>query len=350
MKIGLMGAWNTDSGASIHAELIGREWIKAGHRLSVFSFYEYDIHGTAITDKDEDYVTRCFTTSTHPQAKLNPIPFLKEDYEIFAVEDLGMLPQDSLGSIFHWIKKRAKTVTVIHDGRLSEDPSFYQFDWDAIIGFDERYMKFLREGYPTELLHQIPYPCHPLHIGDKKAARRSLNLPIEKNILLMFGPSARTGVDTIPWIIKYSSSYPLLILVVSKDKEAIMKARQYAHEIDIEIREETLTLRRLYDYLHSCEALIYNKPSQPQVTVSSTVFQCLGSGCPIIARDSNFIENLHNEVLKFRYQNEFEYNLVEVLEQREKYQKTIKSAKHYVNENSARKVAENLLKLFEFMK
>ena len=30
MKIAMMGAWNTDSGASIHAELIGRSWIEKG--------------------------------------------------------------------------------------------------------------------------------------------------------------------------------------------------------------------------------------------------------------------------------------------------------------------------------
>ena len=38
MNIGMMSAWNQDSGVSVHAELIGREWVKMGHRLSVFSF------------------------------------------------------------------------------------------------------------------------------------------------------------------------------------------------------------------------------------------------------------------------------------------------------------------------
>jgi hypothetical protein len=74
-----MGAWNTDSGASIHSELIGREWINTGHQLTVFSFYEHSIHGTALTNKDEDFVYRCFTTSNHPNIKLDPLPFLRED-------------------------------------------------------------------------------------------------------------------------------------------------------------------------------------------------------------------------------------------------------------------------------
>jgi glycosyltransferase involved in cell wall biosynthesis len=345
-----MSAWNTDSGASIHAELIGREWVKAGHQLSVFSFYEYSIHGTALTDKDEDYVIRCFTTSTHSQVKLDPVPFLREDYEIFVVEDLGMLPQDPLGKIFHWIKRKAKTVTVIHDGRLSDNPSFYQFDWDAIVGFDERYIKFLKEVYPAELLHQIPYPCHPLKIGDKEAARRILNLPSEKKILFMFGPAARTGVETIPWILEYGSSYSPLILIVSRDKEAIAKAREYSSIVDVEVREETLTLPQLYEYLHASDALIINKPSMPQVTISSTVFQCLGSGCPIIARSSNFIETLRNEVLKFRDRKEFGDCLIEVLEQRENYRSTVENAKKYVLENSAEIIANRFIDLFKKLK
>ncbi len=344
-----MGAWNTDSGASIHAEPIGREWVEAGHHLSVFSFYEYSIHGTAITDKDEDYVTRCFTTSKHPKVKLNPLPFLREDYEIFVVGDLGMLPQDPLRKIFHWIKRKAKTVNVIHNGGLSEDPSFYQFDWDAIVGFDERYIEFLKKGYPTELLHQIPFPCHPFRLGDKGAARGSLDLPVEKKILFMFGCAARTGVEMIPWILKYGSGYPLLILIVSKDKEAIIKAGQYSSIANIEVREEILTLSQLYDYLHACDALILNKTSQPHVVISSTVFQCLGSGCPIIARDSNAIETLHNEVLKFRVQEEFGDHLVDVLEQGKKYERTVKDAKKYVIKNSAKEIADQFMELFEHL-
>ncbi len=344
-----MGAWNTDSGASIHAEFVGREWVKAGHQLSVFSFYEHSIHGTALTDKDESYVNRCFTTSNHPQVKLDPLAFLKDDYEIFVVEDLGMLPQDPLGKIFHWIKRKAKTVNVIHDGRLSDKPTFYQFNWDAIVGFDKRYIEFLREGYPKELIHQIPYPCHPYKVGDKEEARRILNLPKDKKILFMFGPAANIGLDTVPWLQKYGSGYPLLILIVSRDKEALIKARHYSRNVDIEIREETLNLSQLYSYLHASDALIFNKSSLPHVAVSSTVFQCIGSGCPIMARNSNFIETLGEEVLAFKDEEGFKDCLLEVLEQREKYKNTLKNAKKYVLENSAEVVAKQFIDLFEHM-
>ena len=50
-----------------------------------------------------------------------------------------MLPKDLLGKIFHRIKKQAKTINVVHDGKLTDDSSFYQFDWDAIVSFDDRW-------------------------------------------------------------------------------------------------------------------------------------------------------------------------------------------------------------------
>ena len=79
MKIAMVSAWNEDSGASIHAELIGREWVKMGHDLKVFSFFTYDFHGTAIVGKDEDYVVRCFTTSACESPYLDPRLILEAD-------------------------------------------------------------------------------------------------------------------------------------------------------------------------------------------------------------------------------------------------------------------------------
>ena len=88
MKIGMMGGWNTDSGASFHAELVGRAWVEQGHDLKVFTFYDYAFHGTQITGKDEDYVTRCFTVSRSETQELDPVPFLTEKYDIFVAQDI----------------------------------------------------------------------------------------------------------------------------------------------------------------------------------------------------------------------------------------------------------------------
>jgi len=129
MKIAMMGAWNTDSGASIHAELIGREWVKMGIDLKVFTFYRHAFHGMAFTRKeDEDYVSRCFTVQGFPEPHMDTAPFLENDYDIFVAQDLGMLPREQLLDIFPYIKKKAKTINVIHDGELSTKPNFFKFD------------------------------------------------------------------------------------------------------------------------------------------------------------------------------------------------------------------------------
>jgi hypothetical protein len=112
MKIGMMCAWNSDSGASVHAELIGRSWVELGHEVRIFSFYKHDFHGTQIVGEDEDYVVRCFTTSKASPPKLDPVPILTADYDVFVVQDLGMLPKDALGKIFGYVRKKPRPFTL----------------------------------------------------------------------------------------------------------------------------------------------------------------------------------------------------------------------------------------------
>ena len=42
MKIGMMTAWNTDSGVAAHAEPIGKVWIEMGHQVTIFSHIKED--------------------------------------------------------------------------------------------------------------------------------------------------------------------------------------------------------------------------------------------------------------------------------------------------------------------
>jgi len=61
-KIALMSPWNAACGVSVHAELIGRGWIKQGHELKVFAPQTYEDDNTYMWfDKDEPFVTRNFS-------------------------------------------------------------------------------------------------------------------------------------------------------------------------------------------------------------------------------------------------------------------------------------------------
>ena len=84
MRIAMMGAWNTDSGVAVHAEPLGRAWIKMGHKLTVFTFVKDDFHGEGFTGEDEDYVIRCIGTQEQTNY-LDPRPILTSDFDIFVV-------------------------------------------------------------------------------------------------------------------------------------------------------------------------------------------------------------------------------------------------------------------------
>lgn len=351
LKIGMMSAWNSDSGASIHAEFIGREWVKMGHKLTVFSFIKERFHGTALVQKDEPYIKRCFSTHKEP-VTFDPIPFLTADYDFFIAQDIGMFPKNHFGKIFHWIKKKSKTVTVIHDGKLTDNPDFYQFPWDGVVGFDPRYINFLNEGYPKEIVKYIPYPCFPWKPGNKGRARQKLKLPKDKKIIFMFGPAAGSGSETFPWLLDLKKEYPIHVVIVCAHSPTLEKIRPFYDLVKnfTTLRQKVLTIDEVYDYLYASDVMIFNKRSLSHVAVSSTVFQCLGSGCPIVSRDSNFVDFLDKAVLKYTKKSEFDAHIRSAFDEDQKYKKLIKGIQGYLDKNDANKVAQQFIDYFNKLK
>lgn len=161
MDIGIMSLWNSANGPSIHAEPIGREFIKMGHRLTVFSAIEHpDARPTGQTD--EDYVVRHFSVDRVIPATrtyyFDPSPMIRYTYDVFIAENVERLPTLELYRFFPVIKRKSNTVMVVHEGGPPEDPLYYMFDWDAIICFDDRYVEFVRRYSWWE------DPYHPLPI------------------------------------------------------------------------------------------------------------------------------------------------------------------------------------------
>ena len=352
MNICLMGGWNTDSGASLHGELIGREWVKLGHNLKVLTFTNYAFHGTQITGEDEDFVTRCFTVRGYNPPEFDPIPFLTYDYEILIIEDLGMLPKEPLREIFHRIKKKAAVVNIIHDGQLAKDPAFYQFEWDALTCFDGRYKNFLEMVYDPDKINIIPYPCHPNQGGNKEQARNKLDLPLDKKIIFGFGPASEKILNSIEPLERMAAEYPILLLITIKNKDIAKRFNNLKNKgnLLVEVREEAPDIHRLYDYLYASDLLLFNKEAPAWVVISSTVYQCLGSGCPIVARESGFVEDLDREVLKYSNDEELEDNIRAVFEKDNRYKSSLESAYSYVGNNSSLRVAERFIALFESLK
>lgn len=82
------------------------------------------------------------------------------------------------------------------------------------------------------------------------------------------------------------------------------------------------------------------------MVVSTTTYQCLGSGCPILAYDSNLVETIPNDVIiKYRSHKEFEDSLVNLFEDKEKVKRLRQAQENYVKENSPEKIAKAYLEL-----
>jgi len=354
MKIGMMTRWNMPCGVSTHAELIGRAWTDMGYELKVFAPIEAKQLHTFLTRKDEPYVVRCYKLGSEwrkgERPVFNPVPFLEDNFDIFVVQNLEMMPMKQLLEIFPLIKEKAKTVLVVHEGGLPKNSDFYRFQWDAIVCFDERYKRFLREVFPEEKIHIIAYPCHPPVRGDKLKARIKLALPPDKKIIFNYGLGVFRHIHLLPTLERLNKKYPILLLTLTNiddwfDLFSTLKNRYRF----IELRKGPVSMGELYDYLHASDTLLIHKDTADAVVVSSTAYLCMGSGCPILVHDTNFFETLDKEVIKYKNLEEFKQKLEDIFEERDNVIQSIKAAARYVNKNSNYQIAKQFVSLFNLL-
>lgn len=348
MQIAMMSRWNAACGVSVHAELIGRAWSQMGDKVIIFAPIEHS--STIVTNKDEPDVIRCYRLNSY-YSKLkpwkdeprffNPTPFLENDYDLFVAQNLEILPMKPLLEIYPQIKKKARTLMVVHEGKLPQDPDFYKFDWDRIVCFDERYKRFLIKAFPEDKIKIVPYPCHPVKHGDKVKSRKMLGLPLDKKIILNYGIGVYRHLHLLPKIKQLNEEYPLIFLVVTDHPDwfdlwdAVREKYKFVKLIRASVPNE-----ELYSYLHASDALLIHKDSSEAVVVTSTAYLCLGSGCPILAHTTNFVETLDKEIMK--YGSDPTERLIEVFEEKEAYSLTREKALQYVENNSSHVIAKRL--------
>jgi glycosyltransferase involved in cell wall biosynthesis len=351
MKIALMTRWNIPSGQSAHAEPIGYILLRMGHELKVFAPAGLDM--PLRYREDETFVYRCYIQDIWGQRErsdyfFNQRPFLEEDYEIFVVEMMYLMPMAELLEIFPSIKKKAKTVLVVHEVGLPQSPYWYKFDWDAIVCFDVRYKEFLVKTFPQEKITIIPFPCHPPVHGDGKQARMNLNLPLDKRILLAYGFNiTHTHIDLFPVMERLSHDYPLLLLLVTHHD--LLKLETIPEFVLL--RHEMPTPEKLYSYLHACDAYIYYLRSDEAKThgvgVSSSVAVCLGAGRPILVPGyCNFFSLSGKEVIKYNDFQSLEQKIQEVFQDGKNIRASLAAAEQHTKRNSDKEVAAQFLELF----
>ncbi len=340
MHIAMMTAWNTDSGVAVHAEPIGKAWIEMGHDVTIFSHVEYDYHGEGFTGKDEDYVVRCI--GTQRTNFLDPRPILTSNFDVLVVQDLRMLPVDNLAKIFPLIRNRARTIHIVHENSLPQEPWFYQFLWDGVVYFDER-QSFLKDIYPNAKL--IPFPCFPIRRGDKIEARKKLGLPQDKKIIYIF---CHRGYEPfLRDLPRELQGQAILLYVVPPNYQMLERARTSSWMI---IREEKVLSKDRFDqYLFASDVVILHKYQSLYLgVVSSTAFQALGAGCPIfVPGESDYFKPLENEVIRYHDIYDLREKLVELLlNDTEKQRNLIDLADGFCSINSPSIIARRFIDFF----
>lgn len=356
MKILMMSPWNASSGASTHAELIGREWVKMGHELLVLSHDGSSRSEGSILQEDEDYIVRCWGTSYWGMRDwLNPAPLLDEDYDVFVAQNLEVLPMRDLLKVYDEVRNKAVTVLVIHEDKPPSEGLFYRFEWDSIVCFDERYKNTVCRGLPNDKITIIPFPCHPLKKGNKYESRIKLGLPLDKKIIFMFGYSVLRNMPLMPALKDVTKSYDATLLIVTSDKDSYFRFLDISkkYEIPMILRHEAPKLSQLYDYLHASDVLVKHVDDSYEplnsVRVSSTVHLCLGSGCPIVVSNARIFDTFNKEVIKYHINDldDFKSRIVDVLEGKEVVKSSLVAAEEYIRANSSHEVAKKFVDLFQ---
>ncbi len=352
MKIGMMCLRNAANGPSIHAELLGRAWVKLGHQLRIFSA-KIHLDARPTLQIDEDFMLRHFSVDkVIPVTRatvFDPSALLDEEYDVFVAQDVERLPAQTLLHVFPKIKERAVAVQVVHEGKAPEDPLCYKSDWDAIVSSDQRYKDYLVKFFPVEKTRMIPYPYHSLRLGDKGKARKKLDLPPGERIVFAFGFRPRDVPSVLPALQDVAEEYPLRYVIVANPESDVDELRRVQDEynfIDLDVRP--LPLDELYAYLPACfgcAALLVHRESlqKGKAVMSSSVCQVLGSGCSILFHESNYVELCADEIVKNRGFEDMKAKLLGLF--RSDFDLSRLGA--FLEDPQAERIAERFVQLFE---
>jgi hypothetical protein len=179
-------------------------------------------------------------------------------------------------------------------------------------------------------------------------ARRYLDLPLNKKIVLAYGAdSLYFHADLFPVFEKLSRNYPVLFLLLSHHTQTA--TQEFKLPSFFLMREEMPPDDRLYAYLYASDAYIYyGRMSIGGVGVSSCVTTCLGAGRPVLVPAyCNFFDLSGEEVVKYGALTDLEQKFRDIFNGTESIKKSLAAAHEYASANSAPRIAEQFLRLFE---
>ena len=358
----VMGSWNSDGGVSRHTTPIVEYLRSQGYRVKVFTHYKETPHGMPLDVGDEDFVTRCYTTEGRQIPGFEPFdsrPLLdaieREGYNIFLAEDLGMLPMKELLEVFPYIKRKAKTILLNHDNEPKpSDSLFWKFDWDAVINFLPRQNEFMVKHYPTEKVYLTNFPCYPVLDIDKKIACEDLGLPDDKKIILTFGEyDFIAPFAALHRLREEDPSIYLVALVYTegmKDTlQKTLKEKGYDKGYD-EIRVERSSWQKRAKYISASRLIILDKGkgiTGRGAILSSTAFQVMGWGTPILVRNSHWFDVFENAISRYINDEELVEEARLLLRESRMRKECLSHARAFAYAHSPERISTQILQVFE---
>ncbi len=330
-----MSRWNTACGVSVHSELIGREFLHMGHDLIVFApYFSNDWHHQRIDVEDEDFVVRCYDEN----GKIIDHEILSRSFDVIIFEGLKHMPLNEIRRIYDEIRKRGRTIAVVHHQDEKEIRALKELNFDAIVVFDERYLK---EVVPKELhekCHIIPYPFFE---GYDVSPKR---YEIFRNKILFFSFGKQPVEEYFVYLKvlnEISKRYDIAYFIIKSYWKMPVKY-DWLH-----IEERRPSLKEIYMYLKGADIHLIPKSNTNKVVVSSTLATTLASLCPVIVPDTRHFEMFedYNPVVKFKDEFELKRKIEELIEDKELREVLRKRMKNIVEMYSSRKIAEKFLEL-----
>ena len=181
-----------------------------------------------------------------------------------------------------------------------------------------------------------------------REARGRLNLPQSKRIIVSFGWRIEDYIPLFPIIEEVNEKFPLKYVIVA-DPRVATRLDEIASRNFIELRYEVPSTNRLYTYLHASDCLLIHRKDvgKREVVVSSAIHMSLGSLTPIVTTATRYVEMLKNEVIKYSNLYELKDKLIGIFENSNFVSRTIKEAERRVKENSAVKITDEYVRLFD---
>ncbi|RLB10924.1 MAG: glycosyltransferase family 1 protein [Deltaproteobacteria bacterium] len=347
ISIGILSRWNATCGVALHAELIGREFVKSGIDIKVFAPYLDSANKWwhhISTAPDEAFVIRCFTeiSPEGSEGSIDIDKILRERIDGLIVESWPSLPKKDVEVlVWNLRKKGVPSVAVIHDG-FKKDLTYGSLDiFKKVVVFHEGYKEIIKDKVSEEKIEIIPYPCIP------PVERRERRFAEDGNIVFFsFGRQPiQEYEDYIKALEKISERYPVQYRVIRGSE---LLPYNYSWLLQ---SKKVLQLNEIYDNLQKIDIHLIPKGDTKAKVVSSTLCQTLGSLAIHVAPDTAYFEDVkrckNTPVLLYRDRQDLVEKIEKTIREPEFREMLTNAAKRYAEENCAYNVAMRILALID---